>query len=102
MRLARREWASGRTPIVGNPTAKAGAFSGGPPLTPKSKGRLETTLTGKFKTDVRMPPQFGPLEGPAVDYPGGGDETGLSLKRCSATLAMEQERKLPRRMDGDS
>ena len=35
-------------------------------------------MTGKFKTDARMPTQFGPLEGQAVDNAGGGDETGLS------------------------
>jgi len=35
-------------------------------------------LTGKFKTDVRMLPQFGPLEGQAVDNPRGRDETGLT------------------------
>jgi hydroxysqualene synthase len=34
-------------------------------------------LTGKFKTDVRMPTQSGPLEGQAVDNHWGGDETDL-------------------------
>ena len=34
-------------------------------------------MTEKFKTDVRMLPQFGPLEGQAVDNPRGRDETGL-------------------------
>jgi len=36
-------------------------------------------LSRKFKTDVRMLPQFGPLEGQAVDTSRGGDETGLSV-----------------------
>jgi hypothetical protein len=35
-------------------------------------------LTEKFKTDVRMLPQFGPLEGQAVDNPRGRDETRLT------------------------
>lgn len=35
-------------------------------------------MTEKFKTDVRMPTQFGPLEGHAVDNPRGGDETGVA------------------------
>ena len=39
---------------------------------------METTLTEKSKTDVRMLLQFGPLEGQAADTSGGGDETGLS------------------------
>jgi len=35
-------------------------------------------LTEKFKTDVRMLPQFGPLDGQAIDNPWGRDETGLT------------------------
>ncbi len=35
-------------------------------------------MTEKFKTDVGMLPQLGPLEGQAVDNPRGWDETGLT------------------------
>ena len=36
-------------------------------------------MTEKFKTDVRMLPQSGPLEGQVVDTARGRHETGLSL-----------------------
>ena len=63
-----------------NPTENPGAFgdSEAHAYQSKSKAYLETTLTGKFKTDIRMPTQVGPLEGRAVDNPGGRDETSLS------------------------
>lgn len=36
-------------------------------------------MTEKFKTDVRLPSQIGPLEGQPVDNARGGDETGLAV-----------------------
>ncbi|MBO0759496.1 MAG: RRXRR domain-containing protein, partial [Bradyrhizobiaceae bacterium] len=36
-------------------------------------------MTEKFKTNVRMPTQFGPLEGHTVDNPGDRDETGVPV-----------------------
>jgi hypothetical protein len=42
------------------------------------EGRPETTLTEKFKTDVRMLPRFGPLDGHAADNRLGWDKTGLT------------------------
>jgi len=41
--------------------------------------QLKATLTEKFKTDLRMPPQFGPLESQAADNPRGRDEKGIGL-----------------------
>ncbi|HEY2534028.1 MAG TPA: hypothetical protein VGJ20_39920 [Xanthobacteraceae bacterium] len=35
-------------------------------------------MTEKFKTEVRMVPQFGPLEGKAADKPRDRYETGLA------------------------
>jgi hypothetical protein len=35
-------------------------------------------LTEKFKTDVRILPQFGPREGQAADKPRPRDETSLT------------------------
>ena len=50
-----------------------------PRLPARVERKLETTLTEKFKTDVRMLPQSGPLEGQAVDTARGRHETGLSV-----------------------
>jgi len=58
---------------VSNPTANAGGFwaqARGPGLPAYVEGKLETTLTEKFKTEVRMLPQSGPLEGQAVGPQG--------------------------------
>ena len=67
---------------VSNPTANAGGFwaqARGPGLPAYVEGKLETTLTEKFKTEVRMLPQSGPLEGQAVDTARSRHETGLSV-----------------------
>ena len=64
---------------ISNPRAKAPGFLKEGPRLPARVGRKpETTLTETFKTDVRLLPRFGPLEGQAVDNPRGRDETGLT------------------------
>jgi hypothetical protein len=66
-----------------------GVQPAGPRLPAHALGTLETTLTEKLKTDVRVLPQLGPLEGQAV---GPQDSAGSPRNGPVPNAARQQGR----------